>query len=236
MGRSAPIEPSPTPPAAVTRRQTRPVVAHFVNQPDLFMATVLDAFSRAPLALQVFAARPRAKDMARLFRTATRLFATPKYMITDRGGEFTATVFRKARSASRRRPALCFPGQPLRHHRAPGTLLEDAEGDRWTVPFSFPTPRGTPRSDAARSLPRGRARMSQSRRATAGSPGRDTSRDTIPNRLPRCSRSAVPDSEPRRVVDRDHKRPTLRVRTTGTGLLARTGRSRCRRWYLFIGL
>jgi transposase InsO family protein len=67
-----------------------------VNQPDLFMATVLDAFSRAPLALQVFAARPSAKDMARLFRTATRLFARPKYMITDRGGEFTATVFRKA--------------------------------------------------------------------------------------------------------------------------------------------
>jgi transposase InsO family protein len=109
-GKERSIEPSPTPPAAGTRRQTRPVVAHFVNHvwmmdvshvkqflgPDLFMATVLDAFSRTPLALQVFAARPSAKDMARLFRTATRLFARPKYMITDRGGEFTATVFRKA--------------------------------------------------------------------------------------------------------------------------------------------
>lgn len=64
--------------------------------PGLFMATVFDAFSRAPLILQVFAAKPAAKDMARMLRAAARAFGRPRYLITDRGGEFTATLFRDA--------------------------------------------------------------------------------------------------------------------------------------------
>jgi transposase InsO family protein len=60
------------------------------------MATVFDAFSRAPLALHVFDQRPGARDMARLLRTAARALGKPKYLITDRGGEFTAGAFVKA--------------------------------------------------------------------------------------------------------------------------------------------
>ncbi len=63
---------------------------------ELFMATVFDAFSRVPLTLQLFETKPGAKDMARLLRLAARTFAKPRYVITDRGGEFTARAFRKA--------------------------------------------------------------------------------------------------------------------------------------------
>ena len=61
-----------------------------------FVATVFDAHSRLPLALRVFQAMPGASDMARLFRGAAKLFGSPKYMITDLGGEFTGGAFRKA--------------------------------------------------------------------------------------------------------------------------------------------
>jgi len=64
--------------------------------PDLYMATVYDAFSRAPLALEVLRARPASKDMVRLLRGAARAFGHPKYLMTDQGGEFTAVVFRQA--------------------------------------------------------------------------------------------------------------------------------------------
>jgi len=100
-------------PAAVTEptpaRTSRPVMARFVHHvwmmdvsqvkqflgPELSMAAVFDAFSRVPLALQVFEWKPGASDMARLFRRAVRAFGRPKYLITDLGGEFTGTVFVK---------------------------------------------------------------------------------------------------------------------------------------------
>jgi transposase InsO family protein len=91
-------------------RPRRPVVARFVNHvwmmdvsqvkqflgPDLFMGAVFDAFSRAPLSLQVFPVKPAAKDMARLLRAAARAVGAPRYLITDRGREFTAALFRSA--------------------------------------------------------------------------------------------------------------------------------------------
>jgi transposase InsO family protein len=91
------------------KRPSHPVVARFVNHvwmmdvsevkqflgPSLHMAAVFDAFSRVPLALQVFETKPAARDMARLLRAAARAFARPKYVITDLGGEFTAGAFRK---------------------------------------------------------------------------------------------------------------------------------------------
>jgi transposase InsO family protein len=64
--------------------------------PELLMATVFDAFSRLPLALRVFEAKPRASDMAQLLGLAANAFAKPRHVITDRGGEFTAAAFRKA--------------------------------------------------------------------------------------------------------------------------------------------
>ena len=91
-------------------RVPRPVVARFVHHvwmmdishvkqflgPDLYMAAAYDAFSRAPLALEVFQTRPAAKDMIRLLRAAVRAFGHPKYLITDQGGEFAAVAFRQA--------------------------------------------------------------------------------------------------------------------------------------------
>jgi hypothetical protein len=56
---------------------------------------VYDAFSRVPLALEVFAAPPKSGAMARLFRRAVRAFGQPKYLITDRGGEFLGRLFTK---------------------------------------------------------------------------------------------------------------------------------------------
>jgi transposase InsO family protein len=62
----------------------------------LHMATVFDAFSRVPLVLQVFDQTPDGRDMSRLLRTAVRAFAPPKYLITDKGGQFVAGAFLKA--------------------------------------------------------------------------------------------------------------------------------------------
>lgn len=105
------LPPVPPPPESCEPvRVPRPVVARFVHHvwmmdishikqflgPDLYMAAVYDAFSRAPLAVEVFHARPAAKDMVSLLRSAARAFGHPKYLITDQGGEFAAVVFRQA--------------------------------------------------------------------------------------------------------------------------------------------
>jgi transposase InsO family protein len=63
--------------------------------PDLYMAAIFDAFARAPLAVQVCSAKPKASDMTRLFRKTLRLFGRPKFLITDQGGEFTGSTFTK---------------------------------------------------------------------------------------------------------------------------------------------
>jgi transposase InsO family protein len=57
---------------------------------------VFDAFSRAPLAVEVFERRPSAHDAARLLRATARRFVRPRYLVSDLGGEFTAHIFRKA--------------------------------------------------------------------------------------------------------------------------------------------
>ena len=71
------------------------LVKTFLGLPELHLAGVFDASSRAPLALQVFETRPGASDMARLFKRAVRSFGKPKYLITDLGGEFTGRIFAK---------------------------------------------------------------------------------------------------------------------------------------------
>lgn len=99
----------PPPSTPKPTKTLRPVIARFVNHVwmmdvsqvkqllgrDLFMAAVFDAFSRVPLAVQVFEAKPGASDMARLFRRAVRGFGHAKYLITDQGGEFRGGLFRK---------------------------------------------------------------------------------------------------------------------------------------------
>lgn len=65
-------------------------VVHQFLGPDLFLAAVFDAFSRVPLAVEVFDRSPTASAMVGLLRAATRGFGAPRYLITDLGGEFTA--------------------------------------------------------------------------------------------------------------------------------------------------
>lgn len=104
-----PYLPPPPPSHSPGPKATHPVVARFLNHvwmmdvttiasflgPDLYLAAVFDAFSRAPLALHTFEAKPGASAMARLLRAAARTFGKAKYVITDQGGEFTGSIFQK---------------------------------------------------------------------------------------------------------------------------------------------
>jgi len=99
----------PTPDGDGPRHPLNPVRTRFVHHtwmmdvsqvrcflgPNLYMAAVFDAHSRAPLMLRVFEAMPGALQMANLFRSAARAFRAPKYLITDLGGEFTGGAFKK---------------------------------------------------------------------------------------------------------------------------------------------
>jgi transposase InsO family protein len=98
---------APPPPPAQAAPPPHPVVARFVHHvwmmdlsevkqflgPPLHLAAVFDAFSRAPLALEVSRNRPTAKRTARLLALTARRFASPRYVITDRGGEFFHGAF-----------------------------------------------------------------------------------------------------------------------------------------------
>jgi len=98
----------PAPPTG--RHETkRPVVARFVHHvwmmdvteiqaflgPSFYLAAVFDAFSRVPLVLQAFDAKPNASAMARLLKSARRAFGPARYVITDQGGEFMGHIFLK---------------------------------------------------------------------------------------------------------------------------------------------
>jgi transposase InsO family protein len=89
---------------------TKPVAARFVHHvwmmdvtevktlfgaQTLYFAAVFDAFSRMPLAGMTFAVKPGGAAMTRLFKHAVKAFGRPKYLITDRGGEFIARVFKR---------------------------------------------------------------------------------------------------------------------------------------------
>jgi transposase InsO family protein len=103
------------PAPSIEHRGTHPVVARFVNHVwmmdvtlvrsflngqhrEIHVAAVFDAFSRAPLVVQTFVAKPGASAMARLLKIAARAFGTAKYVITDQGREFTGKVFRRTAS------------------------------------------------------------------------------------------------------------------------------------------
>jgi hypothetical protein len=125
-----PAPPQPPPPA----KPSRPVIARYVNHVWMMdvteiraflggqvfhMAGVFDAFSRAPLALEVTDCKPGTARMARLLRSAVRVFGAPRYLITDLGGEFRGGVFRKtvARLGVRQRFASA-----LNIHAVPSSL------------------------------------------------------------------------------------------------------------------
>jgi transposase InsO family protein len=91
------------------RRPTEPVFTRFVHHtwmmdvsqikcflgPDLHIAAVFDAHSRVPLRLRIFDATPGTRQLAALFRRAAKGYRSPKYLITDLGGEFTGGAFKK---------------------------------------------------------------------------------------------------------------------------------------------
>jgi transposase InsO family protein len=60
------------------------------------VASIFDAFSRMPLALRVFAYEPTAQDMARMVECAIRRHGKPRFLVSDRGGHFTAQAFERA--------------------------------------------------------------------------------------------------------------------------------------------
>jgi transposase InsO family protein len=104
------VAPTPIPEDPAPKRPTHPVFTRFVHHtwmmdtsqvkqflgPSLYLAAVFEAHSRVPLLLRLFQACPDATDMPALLRTAARTFNRPKYLITDRGGEFTGEAFRRA--------------------------------------------------------------------------------------------------------------------------------------------
>jgi transposase InsO family protein len=104
-----------TPGPSIEQQITHPVIARFVNHVwmmdvtlvrsflngqhgEIHVAAVFDAFSRAPLVVQTFVAKPGASAMARLLKIAAHAFGTAKYVITDQGREFTGKVFRRTAS------------------------------------------------------------------------------------------------------------------------------------------
>jgi transposase InsO family protein len=101
---------APDPEPSKNLRGRRPVIARFVHHTwmmdvseikqlfgaTLYMAAVFDALSRVPLALEVFDQKPDGRQTASLLKHAAKAFRNPKYVITDLGGEFTATVFKNA--------------------------------------------------------------------------------------------------------------------------------------------
>jgi transposase InsO family protein len=105
----APIAPT-TKPRTAADRDGRPIKArasHDVWLIDLThvkalfgllrfrIAAVLDARSRAPLALRVFPSEPAAEDMAALVQTAARRHCLPRVVVSDHGAQFTAERFEK---------------------------------------------------------------------------------------------------------------------------------------------
>jgi transposase InsO family protein len=112
--------PRPTPVPPGVSKSPRPVISRFVHHVWMMDVTevrsflglrifhaagVFDAFSRVPLALRICEARPGGAPMARLLAATARTLGTPKYLITDLGGEFRARTFARtvARLGARQR-------------------------------------------------------------------------------------------------------------------------------------
>ena len=56
------------------------------------VGVVLDAYARLPLSAGVFAREPTARHMARLVAYAARRVGPPRYLVSDRGSQFTARL------------------------------------------------------------------------------------------------------------------------------------------------
>jgi len=89
---------------------SKPVITRYPNHvwmmdvtaiPSLFglvpfrLAGVLDGFSRMPLLMRLHLGEPSAADMAALLQAAVARFGQPRYLLSDRGVQFTARRFRR---------------------------------------------------------------------------------------------------------------------------------------------
>ena len=103
--------PRPSPSPGSSTKALHPVISRFVHHVWMMDVTevrsflglqvfhvvgVFDAFSRMPLALDICDTKPGAARMARLLTATARVFGSPKYLITDLGGEFRGRIFAKA--------------------------------------------------------------------------------------------------------------------------------------------
>jgi hypothetical protein len=123
-------------------------VEAFLGVGVFHVAGVFDAFSRVPLALQVFEHKPGAAAMARLLRAAARRFGVPRYLITDLGGEFRGRVFARAVGRLGVRQRFASAANLLRH-RTPREVLENAQGDGPASVAAAADPRGSGEADRA---------------------------------------------------------------------------------------
>jgi hypothetical protein len=144
ISKERPLAPAPAPPSATI---SRPVVARFVHHvwmmdvtiiPTLFglhqfhAAGVYDAFSRVPLALQVW---PAAEERPPGATVPTRRPGLRPAEISNHrpGWGVSRKALHEDGGPSGHRPSLRVDAQPLRH-RAPGAILADLQGDGETAP------------------------------------------------------------------------------------------------------
>jgi transposase InsO family protein len=79
---------------------------------------ILDSFSRVPLTARMFPGAPSAVQIIDFVESAFRRHGTPRHLIVDQAGYFTATAFRDWIKARRVRLRFCSAD----HHRANGKL------------------------------------------------------------------------------------------------------------------
>jgi transposase InsO family protein len=93
----------------VPRTSGRPLVAWYPNHVWLVdittlpgflglrrwrLVVLLDAWARFPVGARLCVREPRAREIARLLRTAARTHGRPRYVVSDRGAQFTSRTWR----------------------------------------------------------------------------------------------------------------------------------------------
>lgn len=109
--RERPVRRPPTPAPPTTEAGIRAVRARYpghvafmdlTDVPDLFriltfkVATLLDGFSRMPIAAKVFDQEPTAAQLISLVEQAAQTHGTVRHFVSDQGGQFTAKEFRES--------------------------------------------------------------------------------------------------------------------------------------------
>jgi transposase InsO family protein/DNA-binding transcriptional regulator YiaG len=90
----------------------------FLRTATFHLATILDSFSRMPLVWQMFDKAPTASQMATFLDRSVSACGKPKYLIVDKGGEFTGDAFREMADAYRVKLRYCS----AENHRANSRL------------------------------------------------------------------------------------------------------------------